>query len=80
MPIGDPRDGFFYPTLILMMDFYMIFVNGRNRFNIFYTSQEDIQAQRRVSGQGHHLHKCQGHQLHKVTMEVPMIYKVKYFS
>ena len=23
MPIGDPRDGFFYPTLILMMDTYI---------------------------------------------------------
>ena len=22
MPIGDPPDGFFYPTLILMMDSY----------------------------------------------------------
>ena len=22
MPIGDPRDGFFYPTLILMIDTY----------------------------------------------------------
>ena len=24
MPIGDPRDGFFYPTLILMMDPYIL--------------------------------------------------------
>ena len=24
MPIGDPRDGFFYPTLTLMMDTYNI--------------------------------------------------------
>ena len=24
MPIGDPRDGFFYPTLTLMMDFYSL--------------------------------------------------------
>ena len=24
MPIGDPRDGFFYPTLILMMNFYNV--------------------------------------------------------
>ena len=24
MPIGDPRDGFFYPTLILMNDSYIL--------------------------------------------------------
>ena len=24
MPIGDPRDGFFYPTLTLMMDSYIL--------------------------------------------------------
>ena len=24
MPIGDPRDGFFYPTLTLMIDSYII--------------------------------------------------------
>ena len=24
MPNGDPRDGFFYPTLTLMIDFYVI--------------------------------------------------------
>ena len=24
MPIGDPRDGFFYPTLTLMMDTYIL--------------------------------------------------------
>ena len=24
MPNGDPQDGFFYPTLILMIDSYML--------------------------------------------------------
>ena len=24
MPYGDPRDGFFYPTLTLMIDFYIM--------------------------------------------------------
>ena len=29
MPNGDPRDGFFYPTLTLMMDSYIIIVGGK---------------------------------------------------
>ena len=31
MPNGDPRDGFFYPTLTLMMDSYILwfFISGR---------------------------------------------------
>ena len=27
MPIGDPQDGFFYPTLILMKDSYSLCVS-----------------------------------------------------
>ena len=27
MPNGDPRDGFFYPTLTLMIDSYMLTVD-----------------------------------------------------
>ena len=29
MPFGDPRDGYFYPTLTLMMDSYIL-VHQRN--------------------------------------------------
>ena len=31
MPNGDPQDGFFYPTLTLMMDFFYII-----RFYLYY--------------------------------------------
>ena len=30
MPIGDPRDGFFYPSLTLMMDFYNLSSDHRH--------------------------------------------------
>ena len=35
MPIGDPRDGFLYPTLTLMMDSYsrLIFLHLKRRSN-----------------------------------------------
>ena len=35
MPIGDPRDGFLYPTLTLMMDSYssLIFLHLKIRSN-----------------------------------------------
>ena len=28
MPIGDPRDGYFYPTLTLMIDSYYLYVGS----------------------------------------------------
>ena len=37
MPIGDPRDGFFYPTFTLMIDSYIVHVNFQ--YSIFATEQ-----------------------------------------
>ena len=34
MPIGDPRDGFVYPTFTLMMDSYIIFFFPENEWQM----------------------------------------------
>ena len=33
MPNGEPRDGFFYPTLTLMIDSYNLLDNEKQRFD-----------------------------------------------
>ena len=38
MPIGDPRDGFFYPTLSLMIDSYPLKRQSRLQQTNFATS------------------------------------------
>ena len=48
MPICDPRDGFFFPTLTLMMDSYILAQNADNvacsghKFYEFVTRTNDM--------------------------------------
>ena len=43
MPNGDPRSGFFYPTLKLMMNSY-IPLNWENWFSPFYSCGQSLQS------------------------------------
>ena len=41
MPNGDPRDGIFYPTLILMMDSYITLADEREDDNCLKLQEKD---------------------------------------
>ena len=49
MPIGDPRDGFFYPTLTLMMYYYIILLSVHHKVhavhhnvNLFHPAEKFV--------------------------------------